>query len=395
MPTINPHYSPLVPGANLSSDRNTESYGRPNAAFNRQPASPSAQTPLMHSSSLRRPSPTGSAPSSSHSSGHTPASSTRPLAQPSNYGSSSSSLSSGRRYAPGGFTAVGQSGATAMAAAARTQRDANASGVSSLGSNDSFDKRLSSASEKYSYAAPVAFTSLPDSWGRPGTIEDDDYLHDPKIGKSPNSRGSIFTLRGLVNIGTVALLAAGLLMLFGGYPLMYHILQEQESNKGGFGMGGTNSSGQIPENFRGLIDPDTPRSAYRRRSIDGQRNMNLVFSDEFNVDGRSFYPGDDPFWEAVDLHYWGTGDYEWYDPSAVTTEGGNMVITMIEHAHRNMNFRSGMVQSWNKFCFTGGHIEFRVRLPGAHDIPGLWPAAWTMGNLGRAGHGASTEGYVA
>ena len=34
--------------------------------------------------------------------------------------------------------------------------------------------------------------------------------------------------------------------------------------------------------------------------------MVLVFSDEFNVDGRTFYPGDDPFWEAVDLHYWGT-----------------------------------------------------------------------------------------
>lgn len=32
----------------------------------------------------------------------------------------------------------------------------------------------------------------------------------------------------------------------------------------------------------------------------------LVFSDEFNKDGRTFYPGDDPFWEAVDLHYWGT-----------------------------------------------------------------------------------------
>ncbi len=32
--------------------------------------------------------------------------------------------------------------------------------------------------------------------------------------------------------------------------------------------------------------------------------MVLVFSDEFNVDGRSFYPGDDPYWEAEDYHYW-------------------------------------------------------------------------------------------
>ena len=32
--------------------------------------------------------------------------------------------------------------------------------------------------------------------------------------------------------------------------------------------------------------------------------LKLVFSDEFNVDGRTFYPGDDLYLEAVDLHYW-------------------------------------------------------------------------------------------
>ena len=37
----------------------------------------------------------------------------------------------------------------------------------------------------------------------------------------------------------------------------------------------------------------------------------LVFSDEFNTDGRTFYPGDDPYWEAVDLHYWSTNNLEW------------------------------------------------------------------------------------
>ena len=35
--------------------------------------------------------------------------------------------------------------------------------------------------------------------------------------------------------------------------------------------------------------------------------MQLVFSDEFNKAGRTFYPGDDPYWEAVDLHYWAVG----------------------------------------------------------------------------------------
>lgn len=50
--------------------------------------------------------------------------------------------------------------------------------------------------------------------------------------------------------------------------------------------------------------------------------------------------------------------------------------------------------SWNKFCFTGGYIEANVSLPGVNNIVGLWPAIWTMGNLGRAGYGASLEGMV-
>lgn len=53
-----------------------------------------------------------------------------------------------------------------------------------------------------------------------------------------------------------------------------------------------------------------------------------------------------------------------------------------------------MMSTWNKFCFTGGYIEASVVLPGVNNILGLWPAIWTMGNLGRAGYGASLEGTV-
>lgn len=51
-----------------------------------------------------------------------------------------------------------------------------------------------------------------------------------------------------------------------------------------------------------------------------------------------------------------------------------------------------MLQSWNKFCFTTGIIEVSVSLPGDAETPGLWPAIWTLGNLGRAGYGATTDG---
>ena len=36
--------------------------------------------------------------------------------------------------------------------------------------------------------------------------------------------------------------------------------------------------------------------------------------------------------------------------------------------------QSGMVQSWNKFCITGGIIEFSAKLPGDPSVGGLWPA---------------------
>ena len=120
--------------------------------------------------------------------------------------------------------------------------------------------------------------------------------------------------------------------------------------------------------------------------------MKLVFSDEFNQDGRSFYPGEDPFWEAENLHYWQTENYEWYHPSAITTANGSLVITLSQHPLHNLFFRGGMLTSWNKFCFTGGKLEARLILPGRNNVSGLWPAVWTMGNLGRAGYGASTEG---
>ncbi|POM81026.1 Beta-glucan synthesis-associated protein [Phytophthora palmivora] len=75
-------------------------------------------------------------------------------------------------------------------------------------------------------------------------------------------------------------------------------------------------------------------------------------------------------------------------------------------------YRSGMVQSWNKFCFQGGMVEVRVQLPGAVtnasgnpdvetgsttvraaniDYYPTWPGIWLMGNLGRALFSASTS----
>ncbi|KAH6912592.1 beta-glucan synthesis-associated protein KRE6 [Coprinopsis sp. MPI-PUGE-AT-0042] len=235
--------------------------------------------------------------------------------------------------------------------------------------------------------------------------EPDDYLHNPdaKRDRTTEMTGSIFTLRGLQNIGCLSILILGMLLLlysviFPGYPIIAHFSKPGTSNQGGFNLGGINASGQIPDlpgNF-GLIDKDTPREAYTKTTYLHGEEWELVFSDEFNEDGRTFYPGDDPYWEAVDLHYWGTNDLEWYDPKQATTKGGFLELTldMVDDPldNHNMTFRSAMLQTWNKFCFTGGLIEALVRLPGASNTAGFWPALWTMGNLGRAGYGATNEG---
>lgn len=140
-----------------------------------------------------------------------------------------------------------------------------------------------------------------------------------------------------------------------------------------------------------LIDPDTPSSAKTRTDSNGN-TQNLVFSDEFNSPGRTFYDNDDPYWQAMDIWYGATLDLEWYDPDAATTEDGYLALRFDAFQNHNLNYRSGMLQSWNKMCFKGGYLEASISLPGAGDVSGMWPGFWAMGNLGRPGYLATTDG---
>lgn len=146
------------------------------------------------------------------------------------------------------------------------------------------------------------------------------------------------------------------------------------------------------QNIRtGLIDPHTPQSAMTRKSFDGE-DLQLVFSDEFGTPNRTFYPGDDPFWTSPDIWYGATQDLEWYDPDAVTTGEGTLMIRLDQFVQHDLAYRSGMLNSWNQVCMKGGALEVSVSLPGPGGAAGLWPGIWTMGNLGRPGYKASTEG---
>jgi len=129
----------------------------------------------------------------------------------------------------------------------------------------------------------------------------DDAFHAP----DPRRDGAftLFSIRGWINVGGLVSLVCALLMLFIGYPVILYTRPTVPIY--GYNLGQINASGQIPilPGLPTLVDKDTPANVLTRIGTDNQL-YDLVFSDEFNVDGRTFYPGDDPYWEAADLHYW-------------------------------------------------------------------------------------------
>ncbi|KAI9574771.1 glycoside hydrolase family 16 protein [Boletus coccyginus] len=277
----------------------------------------------------------------------------------------------------------------------RTQPEllpSHSSRSSLLASSRNATHGLSPQSRMQSFAS-ISFNlpADPRQWGSSlyaDVKEPDDDIHNPDLRDAKT--WSHFADRRILNVGCLFLVIACLVTLFAGWPMIAYFNSPELSNNGGFGLGGINASGQIPVMSGGwaLIDIHTPRDAYTKPSWNGGPDMELVFSDEFNVPGRTFWPGDDPYWEAADLHYWATNNLEWYDPDAITTQDGSLVVTLSQKQTHNLNYQGGT----NKFCFTGGYIEANVSLPGVNNVAGLWPAIWTLGNLGRAGYGASLDG---
>lgn len=226
--------------------------------------------------------------------------------------------------------------------------------------------------------------------------EADDYLHNPDpILDAQNDRMCHKPdKRGWTTILAMICLIIGGIVLFIVYPVLTYTGLTEETTAT------VVQSVEVLTNYEynilsairtSLIDPDTPSDVRNFTALDGSR-WTLAFSDEFNKEGRTFYDGDDQFWTAPDIHYAATKDLEWYDPDASITENGTLVLTMDAFKNHDLYYRSGMLQSWNKMCFTQGYLEVSAQLAGYGHILGLWPGIWTLGNLGRPGYLASTEG---
>jgi hypothetical protein len=183
-----------------------------------------------------------------------------------------------------------------------------------------------------------ALSADPSQWGSNLSLnhpEPDDNLHNPEVkdGKvidHSNGSSGILSARGVANLGCLGILCLTLVALLYefsracashihsfvtslGYPVVSFVERTLLSPSGGVPV---NATGQIASigNF-GLIDLETPPEAHTITSLYTGRQMKLVFSDEFNTDGRTFYPGDDPFWEAEDLHYWAVRTHALFLPA--------------------------------------------------------------------------------
>ena len=70
-------------------------------------------------------------------------------------------------------------------------------------------------SEKYNILPSAGLLLFPED------VEKDDWLHNPDPNEKEHRECNIFTKRGFANIGGLALVCIGLLVLFIGYPILY------------------------------------------------------------------------------------------------------------------------------------------------------------------------------
>lgn len=142
------------------------------------------------------------------------------------------------------------------------------------------------------------------------------------------------------------------------------------------------------------VDPSTPDNVRTLRGMHG-RSLSLVFSDEFLEEGRTFADGHDTRWTSEDRPGIANAALQYYNSSHVLTKDGELVI-QTTRANANWTeydpnngqayefsrlYQSGMLTTWNKFCFTSGVIEISFQLPGPALKGGLWPAFWVRSYL--------------
>jgi beta-glucanase (GH16 family) len=102
----------------------------------------------------------------------------------------------------------------------------------------------------------------------------------------------------------------------------------------------------------------------------------LAWSDEFN--GTDL---DTTAWNYWDSTVVFSSQQQYYTPSCVTVENGNLVIWSKVHDNKSPLYPSGSIDSHDKKIFTYGYFECRMITPvGQVSGQGLWSSVWLLGN---------------
>lgn len=127
---------------------------------------------------------------------------------------------------------------------------------------------------------------------------------------------------------------------------------------------------------------DAPVSAADPFAPNPPAGMKLVWSDEFNADGRP-----DPANWTYETGYVRNHEAQWYRPESAEVCDGNLVITAEHHAQplpnppgrrveRPIEYTSACLITKGLHSFRYGRIEARIKAP---LMEGSWPAFWTLG----------------
>lgn len=118
------------------------------------------------------------------------------------------------------------------------------------------------------------------------------------------------------------------------------------------------------------------------------KGYELVWSDEFDVDGRL----NDEDWD-YEHGFVRNHENQWYQPENAFCENGKLIIEARKEKFENPNYVAGSsdwkrnreyveytsacVRTYNKHTWTYGRFEIKAKIPA---ITGCWPAIWTLGS---------------
>jgi beta-glucanase (GH16 family) len=111
-------------------------------------------------------------------------------------------------------------------------------------------------------------------------------------------------------------------------------------------------------------------------ALQGQTTWSLIWSDEFS--GNTLNTSNWNFDIGTGNWGWGNNELQYYTNSNqnLFLANGLLHIMAKQQAFGTSNYTSARINSSNKFNFTYGRLEARIKLPMGQ---GLWPAFWLLG----------------